>query len=182
MLLALDGDGKQLGSERLVAGDRKAAEQLATTLIKSHLPPARDAKERLAEAREEAKRSGRKLWIVEGGPRCGPCFRLALDGRPARAVGKGLRHSQGDGRPRPALGGSDRAVNRPQSGIPWYAITEADGTILATCEGPNGNIGMPTAVEDLRHFRSMLEATAQRLTAKEIDALVRSVLLSQVSS
>lgn len=62
---------------------------------------------------------------------------------------------------------------RASGGIPWHAIAEPDGTLLITSEGPLGNIGFPSGriVESLRHWRIMLETTAQRLTGREIDTL-----------
>ena len=40
-------------------------------------PPARNALALLADGARQAKQSGRRVWVIEGGPRCGPCFRLA---------------------------------------------------------------------------------------------------------
>src|SRR5262249_50063108 len=149
----------------------------ATTLLKEHLPPVRDAAARLAEARAEAQRTGRRLWIVEGGPRCGPCFRLArwMDDQHALLekdyvilkVMDGLdEHAEDVVKPleRPAGGG-----------IPWYAITEADGKVLATSDGPLGNIGIPSSVEGIGHLRGMLCKTAQHLTAEDLDRLTGSL-------
>ena len=55
------------------------------------------------------------------------------------------------------------------------AITEPDGTLLITSDGPLGNTGFPTGFEDLRHFCTMLSRTAQRLTAEEREQIVRSL-------
>ena len=60
-------------------------------------------------------------------------------------------------------------------GIPWYAITEPDGKVLVTSDGPLGNIGMPGSIEDLRHFRQILDQTAQRMTPDEKEALIKSL-------
>lgn len=68
-----------------------------------------------------------------------------------------------------------KPLNRPQSGIPWHAITEVDGKVLATSEGPLGNIGMPSTVEDIRHLRTMLEQTGRRLTPDDLDRLAESL-------
>ena len=62
------------------------------------------------------------------------------------------------------------------SGIPYYAIVEPDGTVLITSKGPQGNIGMPSEPEGIRHLRKMLDATAQKLTPEEIAALEKSLL------
>jgi hypothetical protein len=59
--------------------------------------------------------------------------------------------------------------------LPWFAIAEPDGTILAISRGPLGNIGLPTSVEDIRHFRGMLDRTVRKLTAGDVDRLIESV-------
>ena len=90
MLLALDGDGEQLGASGwspATSRRRKAchhADQIES-------PSARDAKERLAEDREAAQRSGSQ--VADIGPGRSSLRDLflggALDGRRVRAVGKG---------------------------------------------------------------------------------------------
>ena len=59
--------------------------------------------------------------------------------------------------------------------IPWFAITEPDGAVLATSESAFGNIGFPASVEGARHFRQMLDRTAKRLTSDDLDGLVKSL-------
>jgi hypothetical protein len=63
-----------------------------------------------------------------------------------------------------------------QDGIPWFAITEPDGAVLATSEGPLGNIGFPDhSVDAIRHFRRMLDRTVRTLKSDEVDTLVKSL-------
>ena len=133
VLAALDGRGKAIASITIPA-DPRAALTAAARFLDQHAPPTRDALAALASAREEARRSGRRVWVVQGGPRCSPCFRLGrwmeeqhatlekdyvivkvmsgLDDHASEAV-RSLPIADGDG-------------------IPWHAITEPDGTILAT--------------------------------------------------
>jgi hypothetical protein len=47
--------------------------------------------------------------------------------------------------------------------------------VLAISRGPLGNIGFPASVEEIRHFRAMLERSAQTLTPGELDRLVKSL-------
>ena len=74
---------------------------------------------------------------------------------------------------------ADEVVNalpmKDGDGIPWHAITEPDGTILATSRGALGNTGFPSSVEGLRHFRQMLDGTVRTLTAAEVDTLLKSL-------
>ena len=66
-LVALDAQGKQLGSVQLAASDASGADKLAAAFLKQHKPEVRDAHVRLAAARDEAKRTNRRIWLVEGG-------------------------------------------------------------------------------------------------------------------
>ena len=137
----------------------------------------RNARLLLAEARKEAKGSGRRVWILYGGPRCAPCFRLA------RWMEDHHTSVEKDFVIVKVMDGVDEHVGEviaelpwiPQDGIPWFAISEPDGTVLATSEGPLGNIGFPDSVEGIRHFRRTLDRTVRRLKSDEVDILVRSL-------
>jgi hypothetical protein len=172
--LGIEGDGRQVGSQRVAVGDVDSAVRLAKAFVKQHARPVRDARALLTEAQKDAKRTGRRVWIVFSGPRCGPCFLLArwmedqhtLLGKDYVVLKLGRHEGAWEIREelkRPAAGG-----------IPWMAITEPDGTVLVTSYGPLGNIGFPTEFEDLRHLNEMLSRTAQRLTAEELERIVRS--------
>jgi hypothetical protein len=170
-------------AEAVVAHVRLKAEKLDAALsegrkfLSVQRPPQRDALVLLAAAREEAKASGRRMWVVSGGPRCGPCFRLArwMDDQHAvlekdyvlvKIIGGVDKNSEAV---EPLLPGSK------MEGIPYHAIVEPDGKVLITSKGPLGNIGMPSEVEDIRHLKRMLEQTAQKLSAAEIAALGESL-------
>jgi hypothetical protein len=175
-LVVLDGDSQMIAAQRSSTSDVNAAVVLGNEFLQRHRPPPRNALAMLAKARQEAKQDNRRLWIIRSGPRCGPCFRLARwiedhDAVLAKdyvivKVMEGLDEHADDALA--DLGGAE-------SGIPWFAITEPDGVVLATSDGPLRNIGMPSSVEDVRHFRRMLEGTARRLTSEEIDTLITTL-------
>ena len=180
VLVVLDGDAKTIATERVGTGNQSAAVELGANFLKDHIPASRDALQLLSDARREAENSGRRVWIVHGGPRCGPCFRLA------RWMDEHHSTLDRDYVIVKAMGGIDEHVAkvfdqlpRKGQGIPWFAITEPDGTVLATSDGPLGNIGMPSSVEGIRHFRSMLQASARRLSSADIDALIASLSRGQ---
>jgi hypothetical protein len=145
--------------------------------LKRNRRPPHDATTLLAEARAEAKRTGRRVWVIEGGPRCGPCFRLA------RWIEDHHATIDKDYVVVKLMGGIDEHVPEaidglpiePGDGIPWFAITEPDGAVLAHSRGPLGNIGFPSSVEGMRHFRQMIEQTARKLTPDEVGRLVESL-------
>ena len=176
-LVTLDHAGQPLASTRLSSADPAAAIEQGKRFLQEHRPAPHDARATVAEGRAEAKRTGRKVWVIVGGPRCGPCFRLARWVEAHRStleldyvvvkVMEGLDDH------------ADEVVDslpiQPGEGIPWHVITASDGSILATSVGPLGNIGLPSSVEGLRHFHAMLDKTRQRITPAEVDGLVESL-------
>jgi len=75
-----------------------------------------------------------------------------------------------------------KTLKLDRKGIPCHAIYDADGKELINSVGPQGNIGCPLrdprfSIDPVttRHFRKMLETTAQKINAAEIDELVRSL-------
>ncbi|MGQ0636872.1 MAG: M56 family metallopeptidase [Planctomycetaceae bacterium] len=176
VLVALDGRQKLISSERIDLKRNDAAGAQGAAFLKRHGPAARDALALFEAAREEARASGRRVWLVEGGPRCGPCFRLArwLDDHRATLEKDYLVVK--------VLGSIDRNTTElikrfgsTSHGIPWFAVIEPDEKILITSDGPLGNIGVPVSVEELRHLRRMIETTAQKITPDEIDTLLKSL-------
>ena len=175
VLIAVDGQQKVLASETISAGDGESAKRRADEFLTRHQPLFEDARDKLTKGREQAQRDGQRVWVIVGGPRCGPCFRLArwIDQHHELlekdyVIVKVSLEPHADAILNEIGGAYDR-------GIPWFAITEPDGKVLVTCEGPLGNIGMPGGVEGLRHFRKMLERTSHRLSADEIDKLILSL-------
>jgi hypothetical protein len=175
VLVALDGNRETIASSRIGAARADDAVALGEEFLARHGPTPHDALADLAEARRSAEETGRRVWVVLGGPRCGPCFRMArwMDAH-RDALEKDYVIVK------VMVGGLDANVAEliagfPESegqGIPWFAITEADGSILATSAGPLGNIGFPGSLEGTRHLRQMLSSTARALTADEIEGLI----------
>ena len=177
VLVAVDGEGKTIAAETLALKNVEAAIDAGAAFMKRHRLPSHDARALLADARAEAKRSGRRVWVIEGGPRCGPCFMLARWIKDHHAVIDKdyvvvkLMEALDDHVPEAVAG----LPIEDGDGIPWFAITEPDGVVLAHSRGPLGNIGFPSSLEGIRHFRTMLEQTTRKLTADEIERLVGSL-------
>ena len=176
VLVALSGNQETIATKQIDTGE-PAASGIAEGFLKQQIPPTRDALAGLTTARKEARTTGRRVWVVYGGPRCGPCFRLG------RWIDEHHATLEKDFVIFKVMGGLDEhaaeVINElpvnDGDGIPWHAITEPDGTILATSHGSLGNIGFPSSVEGIRHFRQMLDGTVRTLTAAEVDALIKSL-------
>lgn len=177
VLLAIAGDGRQVASQRIAIANVDSAVQGAKAFLKQHAPPARDARVLLKDAQRDAKKTGRRVWTVISGPRCGPCFRLArwMEEQQALLAKDYVVLKLMEGLDKGAWEVSEELKQPITAGIPWMAITEADGTVLVTSDAPLGNTGFPTSFEDLRHLRNMLSCTAQRLTAEERESIVQSL-------
>jgi hypothetical protein len=181
VLIVLDGDQKTIAAQRIATKNVATEVAAGADFLKKHRLPARNALTVLAEARNDAKRSGRRVWVIQGGPRCGSCFRLA------RWIEDHHTTIDKDYVVVKLMGGIDEHVTealaglpiKDGDGIPWFAITEPDGTVLAISRGPLGNIGFPASMEDIRHFRQMLDRTVQKMTAGEVDRLIKSLSSGQ---
>src|SRR5262249_57936635 len=75
-LRVCDGTGAPIAWERIKPHPPAEALAIGDAFLKRPQPPPRDARAGLAAARDEARRTGRRVWVVHGGPRCRPCFRL----------------------------------------------------------------------------------------------------------
>ena len=177
VLVALDGDQKMIAAQRIATNPVATAVGTGVDFLNQHRPPARNALTLLAEARNEAKRSGRRVWVIEGGPRCGPCFRLArwIEDHHATLDKDYVVVKLMDGIDEHVTEAVAGLPIKDGDGIPWFAITEPDGAVLAISRGPLGNIGFPSSLEGIRHFRQMLDRTVQKMTSDEVDRLISSL-------
>jgi hypothetical protein len=175
-LAAVDANGRVLGAFTL-QGDKSGGDAAAArAFVARHQPPPHDAAESFATALAQAAASNRNVLIQGSGPRCIPCVGLTRwieTHRGLLARDYVLLKIDVD-RDRNGKALAQRLVPRIDS-IPWMAIVDAKGKLLADSEGPLGNVGFPSQFEDLRHFRDMLAATRRSLTAEEIAMLIESL-------
>ncbi len=177
VLVALDRNGATLATKVIETGDPSAALASGDAFLTQYASPAREAPATLRLGREEARTTGRRVWIIFGGPRCAPCFRLGrwIDEQHATLEKDFVIVKVMWGRDEHVAAVINELPIADRDGIPWHAITEPDGTILATSHGPLGNIGCPSDIESLRHLRGMFERTARKLTIAEVDDLIKSL-------
>ncbi|HEY3393748.1 MAG TPA: carboxypeptidase regulatory-like domain-containing protein [Lacipirellulaceae bacterium] len=176
LLVVAEADGKALAempADALSLNGEVQKEMLQAVLKANSLEPL-DANALLAEALRQAKADNKRVIVQETATWCGPCWLLSrflekhkqvwqddyilvkMDHRwtGAQEIMKDFR-GEADG------------------GIPWFAVLDAEGKILITSNGADGNnIGYPSEESGQAHFRKMLETTAQRLTPAEIASLI----------
>lgn len=147
--------------------------------LKTHqaTPPA--AEKVLADGLAAAGSASKRAFVHFGAPWCGWCHRLeAWMAKPEVAailakefVDVKIDTDRMDGGQ--AL--LDKHSQGKSGGIPWFEILAADGTVLATSTGPDGNIGFPAKPDEIAWFTGMLRKSATHLGPDDIAALEASL-------
>lgn len=97
-------------------------------------------------------------------------------------VGKGIRAGQDSGIPWFVFATPDLPLLRAkptEDGNPAgedAPLQRRKAAILATADGPEGNIGCPMSKAERNHFRGMLESARLTLTDKELDVIAAELL------
>lgn len=163
---------------RLADGGGLDRGALLETLTR-HAPERLDARGMIKEALAEAAVSKRRVIVQETATWCGPCHMLARFLEHHRPIWeKDYLWIRVDQR----WHGSEEVMNGikegRRGGIPWFAILDSNGEVLATSEGPDGNIGFPSEPASIDHFLTMFRCTKQRISENEL-ATLRKTLESQ---
>ena len=129
----------------------------------------------LNAALAEAAKTERGVFLHFGAPWCGWCLKLeAWLAQPkiAEIMGKDFVDVKID---QDRMTGAKEVFARynanAKGGIPWFVFLDAKGKVVATSDGPKGNIGFPYAAHEIDHFVTMLKAARHRITGDEMDAL-----------
>ncbi|HQR06037.1 MAG TPA: hypothetical protein PLN21_04400 [Gemmatales bacterium] len=176
MLIAISPEGKDLGTLTVQIKDKEAAGRMKDFLGKFE-PAHSSAAKAIKQAVEEAKQTNRSLLLQLGGLRCGPCYLFA------RWIDKHRADIEKDFVVLKLTNLHDQWEDalrewsiKPSEGIPWTAILDANGKVVVTSDGPDGNFGFPSTREGVAHFRSMLVQGRHRFTDAELDALLADLL------
>ncbi|WP_417379993.1 hypothetical protein [Gimesia sp.] len=178
-LFVTDEAGKQLAQSGWVAlsADGKVSKEKLLAFLKTHTLPPYDARELLDTALKQAKQENKRILVQETATWCGPCRLLSqfLD-REREQWQRDYIWIKMDHR----WTGADKIMKTmrggAQGGIPWWAILDQDGNVMATSNNQAGeNIGFPSTRSDLAHVRDMLEKTAIRLTPMDVNTLVEAL-------
>lgn len=177
-LVIASDDGTLIGSAAAGAVQQNGAvtKEKLLEFLKSQTPAPLDARQLFKDALAQAKADNKRVFVHETATWCGPCHMLSRfleANRPAWE--KDYIWIKIDQR----WTGADELMKElrqgAKGGIPWCVILDADGKQLATSTDPEGeNIGFPSSDSGRKHFRTMLERSAIRLTADEITALVEA--------
>lgn len=157
----------------MTAGQKFPQDRLREMLL-ANIPSFPDAAELFETSLKRAATNNKKILLQESGPNCGPCVNmhkfltatrelwssdfvwLELDQR-WPGTEEIIRNLRGD----------------RESTIPWYAILDADGKMLASSfNSTDKNMGFPASRDSNSHFRHMIEEHATRMTADDISRMM----------
>jgi hypothetical protein len=180
LLLVVDAQGKWIDAltAKGLSNGTAIDQKKVLAFLKKHTEKPLDARKLFAEALAQAKRENKRVILQETATWCGPCWLLSRFLDKHRGVWEGdYVWVKMDHRWIGARELMTELRGEAEGGIPWWVILDGDGKQLATSNQPNGeNIGFPSTPEGIEHFRTMLTQSAQRMTAKQIDGLVKDLL------
>lgn len=174
-LTILDEQGQTLTNQEtgsLEEGPKHVPERVADFLKKWSVERP-DAQQLVTAAIQAAKDTDRSVILQVGTPYCGWCKVLSrFFARQQPLFEKDYVRVKIDTR-RMDHGEEVAKRYQPESsqGVPWMVILNGAGEVVSTSVGPAGNIGCPSAPEEIDHFIAMLTATRKRLTDADLDAI-----------
>ncbi len=154
------------------AGDNEIDKAAVLESLSANAPEPLDARELLEQALANATESNRRVIVQETATWCGPCHKLAdfLE-RHRNVWDKDYIWIRIDERWRGAEDVMNGIKEGYRGGIPWCAILDTQQNVLATSDGPDGNIGFPSEPAGIDHFINMLESTKQRMSDQDLNSL-----------
>ncbi|PQO45330.1 M56 family metallopeptidase [Blastopirellula marina] len=178
LLVVIDHEGNlsaKITADQVCDGETLSKAKLLNELEQYQTMPL-DARKLLDEALAQAKQEDKRVLVQETATWCGPCHRLSHLLLDHPQWQKDYVWVKMDHRWTGAQEIMNEMRGEANGGIPWFAILDAEGNTLATCNEPDQgrNIGYPSEDWGQKHFAEMLKSTRQRMTDQEIDDLVNA--------
>ncbi|MFT3684642.1 MAG: thioredoxin family protein [Phycisphaerales bacterium] len=189
-LTILDADGKAIANQESGSLEKKDANgesvlgdgmghdvQKVLKFLKANEAKPLEAQKVIDAGIAEAKSSEKLVFLHFGAPWCPWCHRLDdwMDKtEPAALLGKGFINVKVD--TDRMTGGADvlKKYRPKDGGIPWFAFIDGDGKVVADSDAAKGgNVGFPSAKDELAHFAAMLEKS--KLSAEDRTKLIETL-------
>lgn len=185
-LTVLDGDGKVVvnqPTEPLEEGGDHHNPDLVQAFLNKHKTEPQVAKTVFDKALASAESQGKMVFMHLGAPWCGWCRKLEafLDQKEIAAI---MNRDFVDLKidiDRMTGGKDIQAKYQPTSsgGIPWFAILDSKGEVLATSDGENGrNVGFPVEKHEIAHFIGILNKTRKNISADDTGKIEAALIES----
>jgi thioredoxin-related protein len=62
-----------------------------------------------------------------------------------------------------------------KGGTPWFAVLDGKSHVLATSNGPKGNVGFPVEPQEIAHFMEVLKKTTRRIPADDLNRIEQAL-------
>lgn len=180
-LTVLDAEGKVLANQEtgvLETGDRHDPKRVFAFLKKWRAEPL-DAEKLLSATLARAGTEDKSVFLHLGAPWCGWCRRLddfTARKEIAAILGQDFIDLKIDvDRMTHGKQVAQRIRGSSKGGIPWFAILDGQAKVLATSDGPKGNVGFPVQPHEISHFIGILKKTARRISTEQLDAIERAL-------
>lgn len=179
-LTVLDPAGNKLTDQETGALEEgpKHDPKKVEAFLEQWAPEPANAKDVLDGAIARAKAENKKVFVRVGAPWCGWCRRMdAYISEPeiAALLEKDFIITKIDADRMPGAEAVVGTLRSAQSGgIPWFAILNGDGEIVATSDAPDtGNVGFPQEpTVEVPYFKTILQQTKTNMTEEDVNRLV----------
>lgn len=170
-------DSNQNVIDRITIADLRSGLPAARRMLAKTKLPQLDAKTEYEKKLLLAKETGRTLFFVEGGPRCGPCFALLDWYDKNRSVMdkhfvlfKFSRSMKNGMEIRKKIRGDELG------GIPWHCFLDSSGQKMGTSDGPLGNVGFPAGSKtSIDHFIKTIKQSRKSISDTDLNELRKSL-------
>jgi thiol-disulfide isomerase/thioredoxin len=184
-LTVLGEDGKVVTNQETGGFEKDGSYDKAKLLsfLNANEAPRVRADEVLKSATAAATAEHKKLFVHFGAPWCGWCHKLeSWMARPeiGAILAKDFIDVKIDTQ-RMGVGGAmhrkmNSLIDTPTGGgIPWYAFTTTDGSVISDSNGPHGNTGYPGSDEEVAHFLDMVRKARTNITDDDLKVLESSL-------
>lgn len=186
-LTILDSDGKPVANQETSSLENKDQKEnpghdpkLVLDFLQKYKATPQDGQKILDAGLAAAKKEGKVVFLHFGAPWCGWCHRMEnwmAQPEVKTILAKQFVDVKIDTDRN--TGGKEifaKYCGTDKMGIPWFVfLDEANKPLADSMSGEKGNVGFPSADEEIAHFETMLKKAAPKLSEGDVKALLASL-------